>query len=45
MVLVDGGVILKLMDEDTFGEFWKIEKRSPILESVEMQVIWVSRSA
>ena len=29
----------KLVDEGSFGEFWKIEKRSPFLESVEVQVL------
>ena len=30
---------LKLVDEGSFGEFWKIEKRSPFLESVEVRVL------
>ena len=28
---------LRLVDEGSFGEFWKIEKRSPFLESGSMR--------
>ena len=30
---------LKLVDEGSFGEFWKIEKKSPFLESVVVRVL------
>ena len=31
--------VLKLVDGGSFGEFWKIEKKSPFLESVAVQVL------
>ena len=31
--------VLKLVDGGSFGEFWKIEKKSPFLESVAVRVL------
>ena len=31
--------VLKLVDGGSFGEFWKVEKKSPFLESVAVRVL------
>ena len=37
--LVGDESVLKLVDEGNFGEYWKVERFSPFLESVVVQVL------
>ena len=34
-----GESVLKLLDEVSFGVYWKIEKKSPFLDSVVVRVL------
>ena len=37
--LIGDEFILNMIDRGSFGEFWKIEKKSPFLESVVVRVL------